>query len=238
MRFLHKKILLFTLVIFSGCQREVPIEGTFDFEGTKIVVNALLTPSEIIHIHVSKSTSPFVSTLTPDYNLLGANVELYKNGSFIEQMTHLENGVYVSPSGLFPQSGESYYFKVSHNDLEAVETLPEEIPIHVSLSNYYISEQNEQLTVHFSFNDNPNRQDVYSIDIVGITPETNRLGVGAGNIVNDNGENCFFLYEEGEVFLDECFSGNSTADFSVRLERNRTYLLWCCFVLYSRRSYY
>ncbi len=225
MKYLYKKILLFTLLIISACQREIPIEGTFDFEGEKIVVNAVLTPSEIINVHISRSTSPFVSTLTPDYNLSGANVELYKNGSFVEQMTYWQDGVYISPSDLLPQPNENYHFKVSHNDLETVETLPEEVPNPISLFDYYISEQNEQLTVHFSINDNPNKQNVYSIDIVGVTPETSRLGVGAGNLVNDDGTNCLFLYEEGEVFTDDCFLGNSTADFSVLLDKNRAYLI-------------
>jgi hypothetical protein len=202
-------------IIFASCETVVDLD--LPEQKPALVVNALTSPDSSFKVTVSHSISVLdngtISRIT------NATVELYKDGSFVETLTHSGDGVYISPGGLLPLPGHEYMLKVSAPNYDAVSsTTP--IPSAVQIVSaeirdsvgqafgYYTSE------ISLSFNDPAGRGNYYLaemgiIDSAGyynpffIYPTTDesssKESIGYGIIMSDD------LFDGKSYTLDAAF---------------------------------
>jgi len=93
-----KKILYLTLiylvVVFSSCKREIPI--SVDDLDLKFVMNGSFMKDSLILVSLSKTVNILYSFDKPLPRITDATLKLYKNDVFVENLTHINNGVYIS----------------------------------------------------------------------------------------------------------------------------------------------
>ncbi|MFK8007589.1 MAG: DUF4249 domain-containing protein [Saprospiraceae bacterium] len=128
-----QKIIAYTflLLLISSCTKEF----TFDSEETKskIVVNSLVKNTKEMEVAVTKSFS--VSGDAELEELENAQVAIFKNDSFVENLVYTkttEDAIGKFSSTFIPETNSDYRIEVSHPDLETVQanaTLPNGVEI-------------------------------------------------------------------------------------------------------------
>ncbi len=104
--------LLFIVLI--SCEKEIKFNGKY--QEPKLVLNTLLLKDSIIKVDIS--SSQFILDYPKPTSLIpGASVKLYKNGTFIEQLTETKE-VYCSTHKV--ESNQNYSIKVAANGFDEI----------------------------------------------------------------------------------------------------------------------
>jgi|GEM_PF-443356 len=162
-------ILFAALPVFVGlfaCEKIIDI--SIPDQKRKIVVNGLISQEDVVSVNISKSLS-----VLEDDNVIplhGADVSLFQGTDLIGKLLEGVDGDYSLPD-FKPQTGQTYYLKVSGEELDAVEalaTVPQMVQI-VSLDTATITQSYgvgaEEFQVAVKFNDPPAVRNYYSFGI-------------------------------------------------------------------------
>lgn len=171
-RFSFYILCLVMLPTFVSCSKELDYE--LPYLGDKLVINGILTPSQVISLRVSK-TAPVSSNLSDNLGIDNAMVALYEGGVFLENLISVDTGTYISPSAYKPVAGKSYFVRVSAAGFPDVETMPEKVPLPVTIDKYdfqeaiksRLNEYNPTRKLMLAFTDDPAQEDYYSIEVQG-----------------------------------------------------------------------
>ncbi len=112
------KILVISIFVLSAflfsCQKKLDIDIP-DSE-KHIVLNGIITTDSLIYVNVTKSKSVLSNE---DVKMLDdANVKLFGNDLFIENLTNIGNGVFMS--SLTPEIGVKYEVTADYENLQSV----------------------------------------------------------------------------------------------------------------------
>ncbi len=158
--------LYIIIILFSSsCNKELEID--LPEPEAKLVVNSLLNPDSLFKIHVSKTTSVFDSI--PLY-VSDAEVKLFENNLFIEDLTYSDNGFFISEI-LKPLESKIYSVEIATEEFgltSAKDTIPEKIfNLNCSTSDFIgtdiYSGKYAELTINFS--DNISKNNFYELFI-------------------------------------------------------------------------
>ena len=121
----NKLIYLIFLLVITACEKKIEIDPG-DFKPI-LVVNSLIDTANVIQVQVSKT-----SIINDNSNSLvnNAQVELWQNGLFLEQLNNVEDGIYKST--LKPEIATAYQLRVSSSGFETLivsDTIPEPVQI-------------------------------------------------------------------------------------------------------------
>ncbi len=210
--------LLFLSIIIAACSKEIPYEEQFPFEGEKIVLFAELNPDSIVQVSVSKSFGTFEGVLPDSVTLPDAQVELYENNTFLEVLEYTDNSFFVSTNEFRPISGNSYHFKVSHPELDSIESIPETVPDFVPINDFNFYEEEGQALIDFNFTDDGNQVNFYTVELWGYST------FGSGFIWRYYPRN---LFPQGDLscslindntFKDICLNGETKYFSAIRFD--------------------
>jgi len=161
-----------------------------------------------INSHLKEKKSSFLlNSILIDYNL-------------VEVLEYTSNSFFVSANQLRPVSGKSYHFKVSHPELNDVESIPETIPDSVPINDFNFYEQSGEKVLDFNFTDDVNQVNFYKVDLWGYYGDTiygydfrqyypeNLFSQGdlSCSLVNDN------------TFKDVCLNGETRYFSAIRFD--------------------
>lgn len=207
---------MFINVILSACTKEIPFEEQFSFEGEKIVLFAQLTPDSIISVSVSKSYATFEAILPEDLVLPDAQVELYEDDNLVEILEYTTNSFFVSANGLRPVAGKSYYFKVSHPDLNGAESMPETIPDFVPINDFNFYEKDNEMVLDFTLTDDGNQANFYEVDLWGDREGRSRRHYYPENLFSQGDLSCSLINDN--TFKDVCLNGEAKSFSAIRFD--------------------
>ncbi len=214
------KYLFFLSIIVPACTKQIPFEDQFSFEGEKIVLFAQLNPDSIVRVSVSKSFPTFESAQFGELVLPNARVEFYEDNNLVEILEYTDNSFFISINGLQPIPGKSYHFKVSHPDLNDVESLPETIPDFVPINDFNFYEQNEEMVLDFSFTDDGTQTNFYEVDLWGyhgdITYGYDFRQYYPENLFSQGDLSCSLVNDN--TFKDVCLNGATKSFTAVRFD--------------------
>jgi hypothetical protein len=226
--------IIFGFFAISSCQKKLDID--LPETEKKIVVNGLLSTDSLIKVNVSKSIGILDNTKIEF--LTNANVKLYKNDTFIENLVSSGNGNFVS--SFTPEINSNYKITVDYNNLKSVNTnttLKNPVPIlsidtlsEIQIYNY--DGYSDTTTIyHFKLklSDNVNENNFYFLNFSGLQPiyefiddqyvitgyEESNFYFNSEDPVFNN-ENSYFTLNkmDGRCFNDELFNGKEyTIDF-------------------------
>lgn len=225
-----KKFIVLSISVilaFSACEKKLDIDIP---EGEKhIVVNGLITPDSLLTVSVSKSQN-----ILEDDDILfltDATVKLFGNDIFVENLIHVDLGVYIST--LIPEIGVNYKINVDYNNLKSVnaemilhnpvEIVSVDTTVEVH-TNDYGGDTYKEYEIHYKIKieDDGNTNDYYFLALSLIQPlyeydeyglptfvgyeETNEYFNTNDPVFRDNNE---FTLDGmfGSVFTDELFNG-------------------------------
>ncbi len=157
-----------------------PIDISVPNEEKKIVLNGFLTADSSVRIHLSKSIGILETNKQIEF-LKNANVQLYENGNFIEQLQYDTNGYYVGNT--LPQINGNYKITANASPLNPVDAetkilpapAPFEFQVHPKIEERVQTWYNEEtgqpfdttikhlgeLEVELSINDPANENNIY-----------------------------------------------------------------------------
>ena len=224
----HKSILFWLFVsplilVANSCDdRTTFVSLPLIFEGQKLVLSSLLSPDSIINIQLTK-TYPLneQDTIVSNYYVTDANVQLFEDSIFIENLVYQNNAIYVSASNKKPQVGHAYYFVVSAPNFDTAYNQPETIPEKVPINNYLFTDSvavyqashynsdaaefNQSVSrLVFYFQDPPNQANFYSF-FSSFYPTTNIDTLAFGGQY-DKIAGCS-LSGYPNTISDQCFNG-------------------------------
>lgn len=201
------KIWIITLIVLiASCTKEVTID--IINPESKIVVNSYFSPQDSLLVNISKSIS-ILAEDTLNY-IKNAEVELFHGISSIGKLIYDQKGFYTLPDKLIP-NGE-YSISVSVPGLKTVsshDTIPAQTPI---LRLDTISINNEFLYCEIRFQDIPQTENYYLLDITSKYPVLNNDSIISKYvelIVSDNivengsmGDKCKRIFFSDEKIKD------------------------------------
>lgn len=234
-------IIISVAVIFilSSCEKKLDIDIP---DGQKhIVLNGIINPDCLIQVSVSKSQN-ILDNDDIQY-LTDADVKLYKNDEFIENLIHSDSGLFKST--VFPEIGANYRINVDYDNLTSVyahNTLKNPVDIFSVDTVIEVHTQNgggedpyQEYEIHYKIkiDDNGNTNDYYFLALSRISPYYEYIGeeyIFMGYVeypeyydTNDpvlRGSNNEFTLDgmQGKVFSDELFNGTQhTIDISTNI---------------------
>jgi len=215
------------ILILNACRKKLDIEIPKGQE--HIVVNGITTNDSLIEINISKSQD--ILNNDSIENITNASVKLYEGENFIENLTHLTKGNYIS--SFTPQIGNQYKILISSGELKPVNAKmqlyePTQIvsidtTIDVIENNYDFGYSSKEYKIHYKIklNDNANKNNYYFLALSATNPrydyETDPpsiIGYFEENTYYDSNDIIFNNANEftlggmfGLAFNDEMFNG-------------------------------
>ncbi len=192
-----------------------------NYDGDKLVVNAIMEGNVGITVALSKSQSP--AGIIPDtgFNVKNGRVWLYQNDTLVAEMTRNAVGKFTI-SGFKPQARKSYRLKAVAKDLDTVESLPVIMPSLPSVTSYVMKKDNSYAVnqsrgaavLLVDLKSNPDEKKYYDINsYIQVSPDsTNSFFSGFIGSLGTCGLNY-------SIFSDECFNNNSLS-FGIFEEHN------------------
>jgi len=222
-----KNIAIIIVTIFfslTSCEKEFIIK--VENADKKIVVNSVFSDAGIIKTEVSKSFSPYGEIKVEELN--NAEVKLYKNGTFVENLVYSKEvneylGTYKSSE--IPEIGKEYMIEVTESELGKVKA-NSSVPEHSNVSFASVNKiiWGEDNANSYRYNYSFTLEDAQSDDYYYITMA---LPVLKEN--EETGEKEFYAFQYAEIltaslpeqqpyikngilFKDEAFNGS---DFEI-----------------------
>lgn len=227
-----KKIcLLLLILLFNSCkEREITIP--LPYEGDKMVVYAILSPSEIVKVLVSKTYPPTGKVIYTE-GIKDADVNLYENAVMKEKLIHNENGYYISAGNFKPKAGFSYSLKISSPTLPSITTTEEVIPAAPIIESYQFDEKLESnlnkgkpaKKFFLTLKDNTSVANFFSLRLYGVwniyKAQLNSFFIDQASGTDSP---CFFDYFGQQMMSDICFQGG-TYNFKMGYELDPIFIV-------------
>ncbi len=225
-------IIAFALLIFSfaSCRKKLDI----DIPETEkhIVLNGIINPDSIISVRVTKSKS--VLDNNEIQNLSDADVKLFKDDEFVEELQFSDIGYFYS--SIKPEINTNYKITADYSGLKSVsaEINLEESPlinktdtlIQMKIYDYGDGLSDTTYEIHFDlqYKDNGGTDDYYFLSIFQLIPvfdftDTGMVFTGyeeysgyfdtTDPVLNKENSEFYLDGMNGRVFSDELFNGNS-----------------------------
>lgn len=168
-----KKLFLgfLTLCLYGGCEKILPYKLPYD--GDKLVINGQIDATQVVSVNITHSVAP-TGTHAQDLSVANANVQLWENGQYLQQLVHSQTGNYLSSSNFMPKKGNNYQIKVSASGFPDAESSIETIP-------------NMPTVLQYDFQDS-----------VLESPNAILAGKLSVNLKDNIGENFYRVFLEGE----------------------------------------
>jgi hypothetical protein len=205
-------IVWFAGLLLTSCEKELGYD--LPYEGDRFVVYGVLSPDEIVSVQITKTYPPTGKYLFEDIDY--ATVALYEDSIFVENLRHQGKGVYVSASKRKPETGKSYFVRVTAEGFPEAVTRPEKIPVPVRIDEYDFSEKISSIRhtdyptrkLTFTFTDDPATEDYYTARVLGFHQQ-NKVHVEAfsGDRPAEAEDVCGFTGDDEFSLRDVCFSG-------------------------------
>jgi hypothetical protein len=163
---MKKTITIISCLLLAGC--ELVFEVDVPFEGQQLTVNAPFTPDSVWKATVSLNR--FILNEPPFERIENAEVAVYQDGVFIDNLIHQRDGIYKSQHTK-PLPGNNYEIRVSAANYPPVigkSNLPPAAPItNVTILN---SKEDingvEQSTIRLTFQDDPEATNYYQVVVL------------------------------------------------------------------------
>ncbi len=163
---MNKKIFMpfLVLIAFYSCESEVTFNISSD---NLIVVNSILKADSIIQVHVSESQ--YLSDSSQTININTADVSIYKDSTFIENLAFTGAGIYKA--SFKPTAATKYTIQVNSDNLTSVNsatTIPAKTKIDtvITLRKQYLDYSNYTCT-QITFTDDESTNDYYILKMWG-----------------------------------------------------------------------
>ncbi|MBI9069052.1 MAG: DUF4249 domain-containing protein [Salinivirgaceae bacterium] len=210
MNFLRLQTVVLLIVLFSTSCRK-PVNHDFpDFE-KKLVVNSILVADSIIEVHVSLSDKMNYDSLAV---LNNAEVSLYINDVFTEQLHYVDKGIYIASASVI--KGNKYNCTVNYDELLEASAhcyIPIQTPITeaVLYENYWVNDEGELCpAVQFSINNNTSKSMYYNARIIAMNKH-NSDSVNDWSFVEEFSIDVFSNEHESGLLINKNieFNGNT-----------------------------
>ncbi|RLD47618.1 MAG: hypothetical protein DRI94_13750 [Bacteroidetes bacterium] len=223
-------ILFVSFIIFGSCRKKLDIDIP---EAEKhIVLNGIINPDSTIRVRVTKSKS--VLDNNEIENLSSADVKLFKNDIFVENLVFNDSGYFYS--NVKPEMNANYEIRTDYPGLNSVKAdvfllPPSEIQsvdttVLIKINNYGEGYIDTTYEIHFNlrFDDKAATSDYYFLSVNTLYPvffytDTSMIFTGyeeysyyfdtTDPVLNKNNNEFIIDGINGRVFSDELFNGNS-----------------------------
>jgi hypothetical protein len=210
-------LFLFTAIVISGCKPND--DYNINYDGDKLVVNAVIETTTGVTVALSKSQSPIGLISDEGFEVKNGRVWLYQNDTLVAEMTVKTDGRFTI-NNFKPQAGKSYRLKAVGQKLDTVESLSVVMPDAPTITSYSLKQDTipninvGRGNILFSFNlkDNSDQKNYYYIDSY---VQINKDSVGRyfSRGLRNNYADCEFGRLGNYVFFtDKCFNGT---DFKI-----------------------
>ncbi len=146
-------VLLFIFFTFSSCIKDVDYK--LDFEGSKMVVFAGGGAGQKLGAQITRTIAPLTKVDNPDSLVVNnALVELFENGSLIDTLSFLGNGLYES--NVILEEEKTYSLKAKAKNLPNIISGSDIVPIGAKILDAKIEVESvdsfgiEDIYVHFN----------------------------------------------------------------------------------------
>lgn len=110
--------LFFLLFLFFGCEKEIQFKGKM--EKPLLVMTGYFTPDSLVKVNVSRTEFVLGEVANEKLHINNADVKLYVNGTFKENLQNIKNGFYVGT--YYPQGTDMLKIEASAKGFETIET--------------------------------------------------------------------------------------------------------------------
>ncbi len=108
----YTAFVFFAASLFVSCRKELNID--LPPGENKLTMNGLLMPDSTIRVHLGRSRNILDNSKPEDFELTGATLKLYKNGTFVADMVYVGNGYYETE--IMPEIGAEYKAVATHSE--------------------------------------------------------------------------------------------------------------------------
>lgn len=220
---------LVLILIFASCEKKLDINLP-DSE-KHIVLNGIINPDSLIKVRISKSQNVLDNS---DIEYLSeADVKLFKDGEFLENLTSTGSGYFIS--SINPEINAVYKLTVDYSVLNSVSTqnvLRNPVSIisvdtskHITINDYGDGYTDTAITMDFKIklHDNANTSEFLFLSLTSMKPVYDYNGdipyltgyeevseyFDSNDPVFRDGNNDFTIEKSsGKIFKDELFNGN------------------------------
>jgi len=175
-------LILLGFYLISSCAK--PIDFKIDDDEKVIVMNGIISNDSLFKINLSESIGVTDTAFNTKF-ITDADVKLYEDDIFLEEMIHTENGYYKS--SIFAQEGKTYRITARHNDFPeayGIVNVSAPVPVKIFVYTYdtltvtnqiwdpitgeeydttYVDVQNLQASI--TFDDPPNEENYYYLTL-------------------------------------------------------------------------
>jgi len=109
---MHIRSFLTFIVLLCACENPIDFQDFGTYTPT-LVINNYFTPDSLWSVRISKSIAINEPSLLSELFVRNAKVLIYSASNPNTILTHTENGIYRSRSGLRPMAGENYTIEAS-----------------------------------------------------------------------------------------------------------------------------
>jgi hypothetical protein len=210
-------LFLLTATLISSCKPND--DYNINYDGDKLVVNAVIEANVGVTVALSKSQSPIGIISDAGFKVKNGRVWLYQNDTLVSELTIKPDGRYTI-NNFKPQAGKSYRLKAVAQDLDTAESLSVVMPDAPIVTNYTLKKDTMpnvnvgRGNILFSFNlkDDGSQRNYYYMDsYVQINRDSVYTFFSRG--LRSNYADCEFDRLGDYVFFtDKCFNGT---DFKI-----------------------
>ncbi len=205
--------IVISVFLVSACEKVIPFNA--EYQKSRLVVNTVFKKDSVIKVNLSSSR--IIVDDAPISSVSGADIKLYKEGVFLENLTEVA-GMYIST--YHAEEGVNYALEVSasgFDDVTAETTMPYAVPI-VAFDTLSAIDENGGRALDFSltFTQNPNKNEYFVLQCENQNYQEIDDEGFYGNSSPD------YLYVDSKDVIVEGY-GMSGALFSDRLIETNTY---------------
>ncbi len=182
------------------------------------MVNSFFNPDSLWQVNISKSQ--YILDNGDIQKIANAKVSLYEAEIFLENLSFVSDGNYVSSKNLKPQTGKNYKIKVAADgfkDVESNDSAPDSTQIISVDTGAVFRENSKMFEMKIKFEDNSAVKNFYQLELFSkqFLMKIDSLGNPVPDTMN------FSIYpmsfESNDLIFDERGFGNSGAVFSDEL---------------------
>ena len=205
--------LLTATTAITSCKPDYTYNINYD--GDKLVVNALIEANVGVTVALSKSQSPIGKIPNDGYNVKNGRVWLFQNDTLVAEMTLNAKGKFTI-NNFKPQARKRYRLKAVAQSLDTVESLSVVMPDAPTINSYILKQDTSfnynksRGGIFFSVNlkDSANEKNFYYLDsYVQVNRDSSYNGFLKGLLPGFAA--CEFNSLGNRItFTDKCFNGN------------------------------
>lgn len=153
--------VLIALLVLTGCSKNIE-SNLPDYEQV-LVLNSVFNPDSLFSVDLS--TNRPISSNAPFAPIVNASVLLYRDGTYLTDLTHSKNGVYQA--SVMPESLKKYEIRVKapgFDDISAHSTVPARPLISdIKISQFQPDGSAPATLMSFTLSDPPAEENFYSV---------------------------------------------------------------------------